>query len=118
MKQGDFYRKENCRLCGSLSLEKSLVLTPTPPGNNFLKKIEEGKEEREYPLELYFCTQCSHIQLGHVVDPSFLFQNNYSYVSSTSSVETPAQRLKREENEERNSLLRDNKFGEIDRRGL
>ena len=86
MKQGDFYRKENCRLCGSLSLEKSLVLTPTPPGNNFLKKIEEGEEEREYPLELYFCTQCFHIQLGHVVDPSFLFQNNYSYVSSTSSV--------------------------------
>ncbi|MBL11157.1 MAG: SAM-dependent methyltransferase [Acidiferrobacteraceae bacterium] len=86
MKQGDFYRKENCRLCDSSTLEKSLVLTPTPPGNNFLKEIQEGFKEKEYPLELYFCCECFHIQLGHVVDPSFLFQNNYSYVSSTSSV--------------------------------
>jgi len=86
MKQGDYFKKNNCRICESASLEKVVELTPTPPGNNFLKKEEIGNEERKYPLELYFCENCYHIQLGHVVDPSFLFQNNYTYVSGTSSV--------------------------------
>ena len=86
MKQGDYFKKSNCRICESESLKRVVELTPTPPGNNFLKKEEIGNEEREYPLELYFCRDCYHIQLGHVVDPSFLFQNNYTYVSGTSSV--------------------------------
>jgi len=38
-----------------------------------------------YPLDLYFCRDCHHLQLGHVVDPKILYQNSYSYVSATSS---------------------------------
>ena len=63
-----------------------MELTPTPPGNNFLSENEIGTKESEYPLELHFCQTCYHIQLGHVVDPSLLFQNNYTYVSGTSPV--------------------------------
>ena len=85
-KAKDFFKKENCRICLSSSLTRAVKLTPTPPGNNFLLKSEIGLQEKEYPLELHFCNNCYHIQLGHVVDSSLLFQNNYSYVSGTSPV--------------------------------
>ena len=84
--QGSFFKKEECRVCKSTDIEKALELTPTPPGNNFLKASELEKDEESFPLELDFCHSCNHIQLSHVVEPAFLFQNNYSYVSATSSV--------------------------------
>ena len=83
---GFCFKKEVCRTCGSGDLKKVVELTPTPPGNNFIKKEDIGTQEKEYPLQLDFCNNCFHIQLGHVVDPRFLFQNDYSYVSSTSKV--------------------------------
>ena len=85
-KAGSFYRKEFCRLCESANIKQALKLTPTPPGNNFLSGENLHMVEEVFPLELQFCEDCHHIQLGHVVDPEFLFQNNYSYVSSTSRV--------------------------------
>jgi SAM-dependent methyltransferase len=62
-----------------------MSLTPTPPGNNFLSKAELDLPEPSYPLELYFCQECHHVQLGHVVDPKILYQKDYFYVSGTSS---------------------------------
>jgi len=62
-----------------------MSLTPTPPGNDFLTKDELGRDEPAYPLDLYFCETCHHVQLGHVVDPKILYQKNYSYVSATSA---------------------------------
>ena len=80
------FLKKNCRICNSSSLEKVVQLTPSPPGNNFLQEEQiSNLSEEEFPLELHFCNSCYHIQLGHVVDPSFIFQNGYSYVSSTST---------------------------------
>jgi SAM-dependent methyltransferase len=72
-------------MCGEESLTKVMSLTPTPPGNDFLTKEELGREEPVYPLDLYFCEACHHVQLGHVVDPQILYQKNYSYVSATSA---------------------------------
>ena len=82
----DYYFRSTCRLCESSNLEKVIELTPTPPGNNFLRADELGQPEPEYPLECYFCRECYHLQLGHVVDPKILFRSNYSYVSGTSPV--------------------------------
>jgi len=81
----DYYLRESCRMCGEGSLTKAMSLTPTPPGNDFLTKEELGRDEPVYPLDLYFCEACHHIQLGHVVDPKILYQKNYSYVSATSA---------------------------------
>jgi hypothetical protein len=72
-------------MCDSGSLVKAVSFTPTPPGNDFLTEDELGRDEPVYPLDLYFCKECHHIQLGHVVDPKILYQKNYSYVSATSS---------------------------------
>jgi len=71
-------------MCGEASLTRVMSLTPTPPGNDFLTKEELGRNEKTYPLDLYFCIDCKHFQLGHVVDPKILYQKNYSYVSATS----------------------------------
>ena len=85
MSSKDYYFRTRCRMCDGDHLEKVMELTPTPPGNNFLKKEEIDTAEPCYPLDLYFCDDCHHVQLGHVVDPKILYQNNYPYVSATSS---------------------------------
>ena len=72
-------------MCDNDSLVEAISLTPTPPGNDFLTKEELGRDEPVYPLDLYFCIECFHIQLGHVVNPKILYQNNYTYVSATSA---------------------------------
>jgi len=72
-------------MCHGSSLTEVMKLTPTPLGNNLLGAEEIGQPEPVYPLDIYFCNQCHHLQLGHVVDPCILYQNNYSYVSGTSS---------------------------------
>jgi len=72
-------------MCDELTLVKVMELTPTPPGNALRKQEELALPEVTYPLDLCFCTRCHHVQLGHVVDPRILYQNDYLYVSGTSS---------------------------------
>ena len=74
MSKPSYYFRETCRMCGSKLLTKTVSLTPTPPGNDFLTKEELGKDEKTYPLDLYFCEDCHHVQLGHVVNPKILYQ--------------------------------------------
>ena len=81
----EIYLRSDCRMCGSQALRRVVSLKPTPPGNNFLESRELGSSEPSYPLDLYFCDTCHHVQLGHVVDPTILYQNDYTYVSATSS---------------------------------
>ena len=71
-------------MCDSNRLLKTFSLSPTPPGNDFLSKEDLGRHEQLYPLDLYFCEDCYHLQLGHVVSPLVLYQKNYTYVSATS----------------------------------
>ena len=82
-----FHDQESCRLCKKSDLAKILELKPTPAGNNFLTLGEKLKnDEPIFPLELYFCKSCFHLQLGHVVNPDHLFKDNYHFVSGTSQV--------------------------------
>ena len=85
MRGSNFYFRDSCRMCESTKLTKTVSLSPTPPGNDFLLKEDIGRNEPLYPLDLYFCESCYHVQLGHVVDPKILYQKNYTYVSATSS---------------------------------
>ena len=81
-----YYRKNSCRLCNSKKLEDVIELSPTPPGNNFLSKKQLNEPENYYPLVVRFCQNCAHVQLADVVNPEILFQDDYKYVSGTSSV--------------------------------
>jgi hypothetical protein len=82
--QSEYYKRESCRMCDGASLLRVMSLKETPPGNDLITKQEIGRVEKSYPLDLNFCEDCFHVQLGHVVNPKILYQKNYSYVSSTS----------------------------------
>ena len=78
-------RKKKCRLCNSKNLHLVLKLTSTPLANEFVKKNEIDKKQDTYPLELYLCKNCTHVQLLDIVNPEKLF-SNYIYVSGTSPI--------------------------------
>ncbi|MEE2746179.1 MAG: class I SAM-dependent methyltransferase [Pseudomonadota bacterium] len=81
----DCYKREACRLCGGTSLVLVIALTPSPPANAFVPPEEVGHMQKVYPLDVYFCKSCGHVQLLDVVDPDQLF-SKYVYVSGTSPV--------------------------------
>lgn len=78
-------KKESCRVCKGKNLTKVLTLGPTPLANAFLSKKQLDMDEDFFPLDVYFCNNCSFLQLGHIVSPKVLF-SDYVYVSSTSKV--------------------------------
>src|SRR3989344_4960083 len=75
----------NCRTCKKKLLVKVLTLGPTPLANAFLTREQVDQPELYFPLDVYFCEDCSMLQLGHVISSELLF-GNYVYVSSTSPV--------------------------------
>lgn len=79
------FRRETCRLCNSRQLTEVLALTPTPPANAFVAADARSMTQETFPLDVFFCEDCAHVQLLDVVDPELLF-GNYVYVSGTSPV--------------------------------
>ena len=62
-----------------------LSLAPTPPANAFVNESQLADIQPIFPLDVFFCEDCHHVQLLDVVDPVVLFEN-YVYVSGTSPV--------------------------------
>ena len=81
----NYFRRNRCRLCNSNSLDSVLKFCSTPPANAFVDNENLNIKQETYPLEVFFCSNCKHVQLLDVVDPSILFKN-YVYVSGTSPV--------------------------------
>jgi len=77
------HRRTTCRLCNSHDLGLVLKLTPTPPANAFVSAQELDTNQAVFPLDVFYCRSCHHVQLLDVVDPRLLFEN-YVYVSGTS----------------------------------
>jgi hypothetical protein len=78
-------RRTACRLCGSAALERVIALTATPPANALVGVERLGEAQARYPLDVYRCGACTHLQLLDIVDPKELF-STYLYVSGTSPV--------------------------------
>ena len=79
----EYYLRDNCRLCESQNIIKLFSLEPTPPANAFVSQANISKKQTCYPLDLFLCNDCFHVQLNTVVDPEILFRD-YVYVSGTS----------------------------------
>ena len=79
----EYYLRDNCRLCESQNIIKLFSLEPTPPANAFVSEANISKKQTCYPLDLFLCNDCFHVQLNTVVDPEILFRD-YVYVSGTS----------------------------------
>ena len=78
-------RRTTCRLCDGSDLTVVLELTPTPPANAFVPEEKLYEPQVAFPLDLFLCNDCGHVQLLDIVDPEILFAD-YVYVSGTSPV--------------------------------
>lgn len=72
-----------CRACGNGRLVLYLPLGDQALANRFLKPDELNAPEPKYPLDVFYCEDCFHSQLGYAVPPEILFRE-YLWVSSTS----------------------------------
>lgn len=75
-------QKNSCRMCNGINLFKFLDLGFHPPSDNFLTKKQLDQEEAYFPLDVYSCMDCGLCQLGYVVPPEMMFNENYPYESS------------------------------------
>ena len=80
----DYYKRKDCRQCYSQDLSIAINLNPTPLANDYIYEKDLKIIKKKYPLDVYFCNSCKHLQLLDVVNPKKLFEN-YVYVSGTSS---------------------------------
>lgn len=67
-----------CRVCENTLLFKVLDLGKQPLANLFLKN--KNDKEEKYPLDVYLCENCGHLQLGTLVDREKIF-SDYIYFS-------------------------------------
>ena len=73
-----------CHICKAENPERFLSLGHQPPSDAFLKREELERPEISYPLDVYFCSACSLVQLGYTVDPEILFRD-YVYNTGTNN---------------------------------
>ena len=70
-----------CRCCRSQNLDLVLDLGNQPWGNDFLP-IDSTKECEKFPLQLFFCHDCSMAQIGYTIQKEHMFVN-HTYLSGT-----------------------------------
>lgn len=75
-----FYHRQTCRLCDSENVELVVKLEPIPLSENYCIDSETGRNADRYPVDLYMCTACGHVQQLDVVDAKCLWEN-YTYCS-------------------------------------
>ena len=76
-------KKNNCRMCKSNNMLKFLDLGFSALSDNFLTVEQLEQPEIFYPLTVHSCLDCGLCQLGYVVPPELMFNENYPYDSST-----------------------------------
>lgn len=81
----DYYLRSSCRVCGNKDLYQFLDLGEHPLSDAFVSEDQiKKKEERFFPLSIYVCRGCNHMQLLDVVDARLLFPEEYALFSSAS----------------------------------
>jgi len=73
---------DKCQLCNSSKLHLVLDLGHQPLCGSFLTKEMLNEPEMIYPLRMYWCEECSVVQLDYCIDPVILFSpQDYKYKS-------------------------------------
>lgn len=83
MVQYSVTQRKQCRLCGSDQLVRFLKFDSVPFFDQVVTQAVRG-EEFSYPMELYFCKECSSVQTQHDVN-LHEYYHNYQYVASQSA---------------------------------
>ncbi len=84
----DIRRRERCRLCDSPKLELAVPMKPSPIADAYVPASRLGVPQALYPLDLYLCQSCGHVQNLDVVNPEIMFRDYlFTTGSSTSLLE-------------------------------
>ncbi len=75
-----------CQICDSNNLTSKLFLGYVPPVNTMPIIGQRADEEPSFPLELFRCEDCGHVQIGHEVSPEVLFPYSYPYLSGSTKI--------------------------------
>ncbi len=67
-------------MCDSGNVELVVKLEPIPLSENYCADSETGKRAARFPVDLYMCADCGHVQQLDVVDSKSLWEN-YTYFS-------------------------------------
>lgn len=76
------HRRTRCRLCDSPNLELAVPIKASPVADAYITADRLGQPQPLYPLDLYLCDTCGHLQNLDIVDPEDLFRD---YLFTTSS---------------------------------
>jgi hypothetical protein len=74
-----FLHRNNCRLCASQKIELVVKLAPVPLAEKYTLPGEIDDAE-VYPLDVFMCRDCGHVQLLDVIDSKALW-DDYTYHS-------------------------------------
>lgn len=73
-------RRHECRLCGSPKVELVVKLEPIPLSENYSTDRALAAGKPRYPVDVYMCGECGHVQHLDVIDPAVLW-DSYTYYS-------------------------------------
>jgi SAM-dependent methyltransferase len=79
-KKAPVSHRDTCRLCGSKRVEKVVGLKPIPLSENYTQDAESAKKAPRFPVDVYMCSDCGHVQHLDVIDPAVLW-DSYTYFS-------------------------------------
>ena len=75
--------RQHCRLCEAANLLLVLPIAASPIADAYVPAERLGEKQDAYPLDLYLCLTCGHVQNLDVVNPEILFRD-YVYVTASS----------------------------------
>ena len=74
-----------CQNCNHTLSSKIISLGHQPLSNAYLTKEQLHDKEITYPLDVFICENCSLVQLPQYESSDFIFNEEYAYLSSTST---------------------------------
>ncbi|MGP1397580.1 MAG: methyltransferase domain-containing protein [Inquilinaceae bacterium] len=72
--------RDNCRLCGSKNVTRVVDLKPIPLSEGYTLDSATAKRAPRYPVDVYMCADCGHVQQLDVIDSKNLWES-YTYYS-------------------------------------
>ena len=72
--------RDTCRLCGSKNVELIVNLEPIPLSENYSTDRSVAINKPRFPVDVYMCADCGHVQHLDVIDPKILW-DSYTYYS-------------------------------------
>lgn len=72
--------RDTCRLCGSRHVERVVSLKPIPLSENYSTDRNVAANKPRYPVDVYMCGDCGHVQHLDVINPEVLW-DSYTYFS-------------------------------------